>query len=54
MITVNRTSFKKLDEEYYKDSVKPHLVTFVTIIGIVYLAQFGVGLLEEIGMKFQK
>ena len=54
VITVNRTSFKKLDEEYYKDSVKQHLVTFVTIIGIVYLAQFGVGLLEEIGMKFQK
>lgn len=39
IITFNRTSFKKLDQEYYKDSSKPYFVVFFVIIGIVYLTQ---------------
>lgn len=37
VITLNKTSFKKLDKEYYKDSSKPYLIGFGILIGFVFL-----------------
>lgn len=37
VITLNKTPFKKLDKEYYKDSSKPYLIVFFLVIGIVFL-----------------
>ena len=32
VITLNPTSFEKLDKEYYKDSSKPYLIVFFLIV----------------------
>jgi hypothetical protein len=37
VITLNKTSFKKLDKEYYKDSSKPYLIVFFLVIVIAFL-----------------
>lgn len=37
VITLNKTSFEKLDKEYYKDSSKPYLIVFFLVIGVLFL-----------------
>ena len=36
IITFSQSSFKELDQEYYKDSSKPYFAALLIIAGIIY------------------
>lgn len=37
LITFSKSSFKELDQNYYKDAIEPYFIGFGIIIGLGYL-----------------